>query len=165
MSFEKYLKYKNKYLDIKNVIQNGGAIKIGEEQFLSYDGKISETRLPNGKIIKDENNLKYNFRGYFIYENGKAMKATISHIIYNNKKMYHLRIDECKNTIVCSIFGRFGIIQISEEEFSNFASIVVNRGINWEIKIKNDDTLQYKKDDIVKLPGIFIYNNDIQIQN
>jgi hypothetical protein len=156
--YEKYLKYKKKYLDSKNINQEGGA---GE--FLSLYGKpLRESSLGD----------KYNdyFEGRNINENGVHLKATI-YTNQNNPEIFLLYISSQDVVVkpgevpyrptsdIFSILGKSPILQITKEQFKHFAENIVNKGINWEIKYAGIIQDNHKTGDIIRLPGIWVYNN------
>jgi hypothetical protein len=154
MSFEsKYKKYKQKYLDLKNVTQDGG-----EEEFLSYSGKTVDG---NGPIIKNY------FEGRYINEKGKSFKAKI-YQLRTGSQPFRLAIRRIKDlgSKIMNLFDETGSLEITEEDFQDFATKICNRGANWEIKYTGPPILkfrskefEYKTDEIIKLPGIWVWND------
>jgi len=160
--YEKYLKYKKKYLDSKNINQEGGA---GE--FLSLYGKPPRES-PLGKTTY----IDY-FEGRYIDENGVHIKATIYTSSINPKNFnVHIQEQDVKvkpgevpyrpTSDISSILNKNRHISISEEDYKYFAENIVNKGINWEIKYKGVHNIKYKTGDIIRLPGIWVYNNIIE---
>ena len=154
MSFEsKYKKYKQKYLDLQNVSQNGG---IGD--FLYYDGRSVEG---NGDIIKNY------FEGRYINEKGKSFKAKI-YQLRSGSQPFILNIRRIKDigSQIMDLFNETSSLEIAEEDFLDFATKICNRGVNWEINYKGppifkfrSKEIEYNTEDKIKIPGIWVWND------
>jgi len=158
-AISKYQKYKEKYLELKY----GGA---GE--FISLYGKPPRKLDEEGRYTQTDY-----FEGRYINENGVHLKTSI----YKSSidpKMLKVYIQEQGVVVkqggipyrptsdIFSISDR--MLYITEEEFKHFAENIVNKGINWEIKYEGKNAAykyndKYKAGDIIKLPGIWVYNN------
>jgi hypothetical protein len=102
---QKYLKYKNKYLQLKYLFQIGGDIKVGDIVYINdknaigkIASKISSTEY--NVSINGNDPLSYNFESLLIPKfqigttvilNGEG--STIKNVIFSNQKGYVLNID------------------------------------------------------------------------